>query len=508
MTDRKIPARTRFAPSPTGFLHLGSLRTALFAWLYARHTGGQFILRIEDTDQKRYNPESLDNMMAGMRWLGLDWDEGPDVGGPYGPYTQSERKELYQQYAQQLIDGGYAYRCYATGEELTQMREEQQARGQSSGYDRRHRYLTDEERAAFEAEGRSFVVRFAAPLEGTTVVRDLLRGDVEVESASVLDPVLVKSDGMPTYHLAVIVDDHLMKITHILRGQEWLPSAPLHKMLYDAFGWTPPEFVHMSVILDPSGKGKMSKRKKVVAGKEYLALVHEFQEAGYLPEALFNFLVNIGWNFGEEREVFTRAEVIERFELKDMTSSPAALPYEKLEWLNGIYIRDMELEELQERLIPFLSEELGIDEETLSVDPRLAGLVPLIQERLKVLKGAGEQIDWAFKSADEITYPEPKQLIGKKLDAAGTLAVFEQGITVLETVEPFNAESLEAAFRQAAVDAELKPGSFFAPFRVAMTGKKVSPPLFESMEVLGREETIVRVRNGAAALQAYAAEGV
>ncbi len=448
MTDSKTPARTRFAPSPTGFLHLGGLRTALFGWLYARHTGGQFILRIEDTDQKRFNPESLDNLMTGLRWMGLDWDEGPDIGGPYGPYVQSERKELYQQYAQQLIDGGYAYRCYATAEELTQMRAEQEARGVSPGYDRRHRYLTDEERAAFEAEGRPSVVRFAAPLEGTTVVHDLLRGDVEVESASVLDPVLLKSDGMPTYHLAVIVDDHLMKITHILRGQEWLPSAPLHMMLYDAFGWTPPVFVHMSVILDPSGKGKMSKRKKVVAGKEYLALVHEFQEAGYLPEALFNFLVNVGWNFGDEREIFTPDEVIERFELSEMTSSPAALPYDKLEWLNGVYIRDMDPEELQERLIPFLSEELGIDAETLYSDPRLVGLIPLIQERLKVLKGAGEQIDWAFKSADEIVYDDPKALIGKKLDAAQTLEVFAAGIELLESVEPFTSEALEAAFRE------------------------------------------------------------
>ena len=508
MTDSKIPARVRFAPSPTGFLHLGSLRTALFDWLYARHTGGQFILRIEDTDQKRFNPESLDNMMQGLRWMGLDWDEGPDIGGPYAPYVQSERKELYQEYAQQLIDDGYAYRCYATADELRQMREEQQARGESSGYDRRHRWLTDEERAAFEAEGRPAVVRFAVPLEGTTVVQDLLRGDVEVANDTVRDPVLLKGDGMPTYHLAAVVDDHLMEITHVLRGQEWLPSAPLHKMLYDAFGWEPPIFTHMSVILDPSGKGKMSKRKKVVAGKEYLALVHEFEEAGYLPEALFNFLTNVGWNFGDEREVFTREEAVERFELSEMTPSPAALPYAKLEWINGVYIRDMDPEELQERLIPFLSAELGIDAETLAADPRLPKLIPLIQERLKVLTEAGEKVDWAFKAADEITYPEPKQLIGKKLDAAGTLAVLAEGIALLETVEPFDAEALEAAFRAAAEAAGLKPGSFFAPFRVAITGKKVSPPLFESMEVLGREETLARVGNGMAALKEYAADTV
>ncbi|NJN83643.1 MAG: glutamate--tRNA ligase [Caldilineaceae bacterium] len=267
MASSSIPARVRFAPSPTGYLHLGGLRTALFGWLHARHTGGQFILRIEDTDQKRFDPASLEDVKRSLRWLGLDWDEGPDVGGPYGPYVQSERKEIYGRYAQQLIDQGDAYRCYATAEELEAMRTEQRARGQVQGYDRRHRYLSAEERAAFEAEGRPSVVRFAAPLDGTTAVHDLIRGEIEVENSQVMDPVLLKSDGMPTYHLAVVVDDHLMEITHVLRGEEWISSAPLHVLLYAAFDWESPQFIHLPVILDPSGKGKMSKRKQVVAGK-------------------------------------------------------------------------------------------------------------------------------------------------------------------------------------------------------------------------------------------------
>ena len=508
MTDTTSPARVRFAPSPTGYLHLGGLRTALFDWLYARHTGGQFILRIEDTDQKRYDPASLDDLMRGLRWLGLDRDEGPDIGGPYAPYVQSERQPIYVQYAEQLLALGHAYRCYCTADELDAMREEQRAKGLPQGYDRRHRYLTDAQRAAFEAEGRPSVIRFAAPLAGKTVVSDLIRGDIEVESSSIMDPVLLKSDGMPTYHLAVVVDDHLMQITHVLRGEEWISSAPLHKQLFDAFGWTMPKLVHLPVILDPSGKGKMSKRKKVVAGKEYLALVHEFVQAGYLPEAMFNFLSNVGWNFDPEREVFTREEAIRRFDVAQVNPTAAALPYPKLDWLNGVYIREMAPAELQQRLAPFLAKQLGIDEQTLRTSARLAKLMPLVQERIKLLTEAAEKLDWAFMTADEITYPDPTLLIGRNLDAAQSVQVLELGRMILATAGEFTAAALESLFREAAEDMGVKVGSFFAPFRVAVTGRTVSPPLFESMEVLGREEVLARVDNALAALRAYAAETV
>lgn len=508
MTDSTRPARVRFAPSPTGFLHLGSARTAIFDWIYARHTGGQFILRIEDTDQKRFNPESMQNLAQGLRWLGLQWDEGPEVGGPYGPYVQSERRDIYQQYAQWLIDNGHAYRCYATAEELEQMRAEQTARGDSPGYDRRHRWLTDEQRAAYEAEGRASVIRFAAPLDGTTTVHDLIRGDIVVENDSVRDPVLMKSDGLPTYHLAVVVDDHLMEITHVLRGEEWISSAPLHQLLFDAFGWDAPVFVHLPVILDPSGKGKMSKRKSVVNGMEFSPFIHDYMEQGYLPEAMFNFLTNVGWSYDAEEEIFTRDEAIARFDLADVNPSAAALPFSKLEWINGVYIRELDPAELQARLIPFLSRDLGIPEEVLRDDPRLAGLVPLIQERLKTLGEAAEKVDWAFQPAAAITYPDPTLLLGRKLDAAQTVTVLETGAALLRTVEPFDAHALEESFRAAADGADLKPGSFFSPFRVAITGKTVSPPLFESMVVLGRVETLARVQNAIAALQAVAAAPV
>ncbi len=509
MTTNTHPARVRFAPSPTGFLHLGGLRTALFNWLYARHTGGQFILRIEDTDQTRYNPESLADIMRGLRWLGLDWDEGPDVGGPYGPYIQSDRQEIYHHYIQQLLADGHAYHCYTTEAELEAMREEQRAKGQQIGYDRRHRRLTVAEKAAFEAEGRTSVIRFAAPLEGVTRVHDLIRGDIEVQSDSILDPILIKSDGMPTYHFANVIDDHLMQITDILRADEWISSAPLHKQLYDAFGWAMPKLAHLPVILDPSGKGKMSKRKKIVDGKEYLALVHEFVEAGYLADAMFNFLTNVGWNFDPEREVFTRAEVIERFsDIATINPKPAALPYEKLEWLNGVYIRALPVADLHQQLAPFLARDLGLDEEELRCSETLSELTPLIQERIKVLPEATGFIDWAFKPASAITYNDPAAFIGRKMTLEETIKVLEAGIALVETLNPFTVKGLEDAFRAKSEAMNIKVGPFLTPFRVALTGKTVAPPLFESMAAIGREETLTRLRNGVAFLRTQIAEPV
>ena len=500
MTTTTQPARTRFAPSPTGFLHLGGLRTALFAWLLARHTDGQFILRIEDTDQKRFDPQSLDNLISGLRWLGLDWDEGPDVGGPYGPYVQSERRESYQKYAEQLLASGHAYRAYETPEELTAIREDLQKRGLPSGYNRQHRTLTAEQRAAFEAEGRPSVVRLAVPEAGSTTFHDLIRGDIVTEHKQLQDAVLLKADGLPTYHLAVVVDDHLMQISHVLRAEEWIPSAPLHKLIADALDIELPTLVHLPVILNPGGKGKLSKRKQA-GGGENLTLVHEFIEAGYLPDALFNFLTNIGWNFDAEREVFTRAEAIERFDISEVNPSPAALPYEKLEWLNGLYIREMEPDALKQHLLPVLAEALDIQEAALRRDARLDGLIPVIQERLKTLNDAPALVDWAFKQADEIEYDDPSLLLGRKLDARQSIEVLRKGSVVLGAVEPFDAESLEAAFRRAAEEAGLKAGPFFGPFRAAISGKKVSPPLFESLAVLGREEVQRRVERAIGVLE-------
>jgi glutamyl-tRNA synthetase len=315
-----------------------------------------------------------------------------------------------------------------------------------------------------------------------------------------MDPVILKSDGMPTYHLAVVVDDHLMQITHVLRGEEWISSAPLHQLLFDAFGWPPPIFIHLPVILDPSGKGKMSKRKVVVAGKEYLALVHEFIDAGYLPEAMVNFLTNVGWNYDPEQEIFTPKQAIARFDVVDINPTAAALPYPKLEWLNGVYIRELEPAELQRRLAPFLARQLGLDEAALRTSDKLAKLIPLIRERIKTLADAADKVDWAFADADQITYPDPSQLMGRKLDAAQSVQVLRRGAELLQAVAPFTSAAVEEAFRAAAEAAGIAAGSFFGPFRVAITGKTVSPPLFESMEVLGRDEVLQRVGNAVRAL--------
>ncbi len=501
MTNELKPARVRFAPSPTGHLHLGGLRTALFDWLYARRTGGQFVLRIEDTDQKRYNPESLNSLTRGLHWLGLDWDEGPDCGGPFGPYVQSERKAFYATYAQQLVDAGHAYRCYTSETELEELRK------QGKEYDRRHRSLTAAQRAAFEAEGRAYVIRFAVPLAGTTVVADAVRGNVVVENQRIpVDPVLVKSDGMPTYHLAVVVDDHLMEITHVLRGEEWLPSAPLHVLIYAALGWEKPVFVHLPIILDPSGKGKMSKRKPVVDGREMPVFVSDFIQEGYLPEAVFNFLANTGWSFDGERDIFTRAEAVARFDVKDISAKATALDYKKLEWLNGIYIRSLAPADLKAHLLPFVAAALGIDEAVLAADQRFDHLIPLIQERIKLLTEAAPLIDWAF--SEEIIYSDPAKLVGKKLTAAESVAVLKAGAALLQSVEPFTLHNLEEAFRAQAETMGVKIGSFLAPFRVAITGKTVSPPLFESMVVLGREESVRRVAKAQAVLESYARAAV
>ena len=493
------PARVRFAPSPTGYLHLGGLRTALFDWLYARHTGGQFILRIEDTDQKRFNLESLASLMTSLRWLGLDWDEGPDVGGPHAPYVQSERKEIYREHAEALVAAGHAYCCYTTAEELEELR----AAGKE--YDRRHRDLTAQQRAAFEALGRSHVIRLKVPLEGATTFHDLIRGDISVDNRNVpVDPVLIKGDGLPTYHLAVVVDDHIMGITHVLRGEEWLPSAPIHQLLFEAFGWDAPWFAHLPVILDPSGKGKMSKRKPVIDGREYPVFVHDFQHDGYLPEAMFNFLANIGWNFDAEREIFTRAEAVERFDVRDIHPTAAAVPYSKLDWMNGVYIRALAPADLQARLAPYVAQQLGLDEAELRTSEKLAHLVPLVQERIKTLVEAGPMVEWAFTDADAIAYLDPGLFVGKKMTPEQAAAALETGLGLLREVEEFSALALEQAFRGAADAAGIKVGSYFQPFRVAITGKTVSPPLFESMAVLGREETIRRVENGRRALLAMA----
>src|SRR6266700_6910973 len=344
--SREHMTRLRYAPSPTGFQHIGGFRTALFSWLYARHCGGQFILRIEDTDVARTLEGSVDNLIEGLQWLGMDIDEGPLVGGPYGPYYQTQRKALYQQYAHQLIASGHAYRCYCTPARLEQMRKEQMAQKLPPRYDRRCRYLSNEERAANDAAGLTWVVRFAMPLDGETVVHDELHGDIIFKNSDIDDTVILKTDGLPTYHLAHIVDDHLMGVTHLLRAEEWISSAPRHIQIWNALGWLQPLFYHVPDVLGKDKK-KLSKRHNAPSWKE-------LEQRGFLPEAVFNFLALLGWSYDDKTEFFSREELIRVSSLDRISDSGGILDMEKLEWMNGVYIRNFSLEEFTRRTIPYM----------------------------------------------------------------------------------------------------------------------------------------------------------
>jgi glutamyl-tRNA synthetase len=495
-----MTVRVRFAPSPTGFLHVGGLRTALFNWLFAHKHNGVFILRLEDTDQKRYTPGGVRAIMEGLLWLGLNWDEGPsraelrqmqsnedwegapDRGGTFGPYVQSLKVNRHQAAAEELIANGMAYRCDCTPQRLEQVRKEQMANKQQSRYDRHCRFKQPGE----VDPNRPHVVRLAVPLKGSTTVHDLIRGDIVVDYGQLDDFVILKSDGFPTYHLAAMVDDHDMQITHVLRGDEWLPSLPRHYLIYQAFGWEPPIFAHLPVILNPSGKGKMSKRKATSADSVF---VTEFRDEGYLPEALRNFLAFVGWapGSGIEKEVMPIDELIDLFDLAHVNPAPAAFPYEKLDWMNEQYIHALPTDELAKRIYPFLIE-AGVEVDT----DRLLKITPEIRERITTLKDAVEATDFLFART---VSPDPKQLVGRGMTPESTWAVLKQAETILSTFEPFEAEPLEHAFRAAAETAGLKPGPFFTPIRVAVTGKTVSPPLFGSIAALGRAKTIERLRN-------------
>jgi glutamyl-tRNA synthetase len=478
--------RVRFAPSPTGYFHLGSARSLLFNWLFARRHGGAFILRIEDTDRTRYHEEAVSDMLEGMRWLGLDWDEGPEVDGPYGPYYQSQRLSLYQEYAQRLLDSGHAYKCYCSPEDLEQMRQEQQKRGLPSGYDRRCRTLTASQQTERETQGMVSVIRLKVPLTGTTSFNDLIRGQIEVQNEKLDDLVLLKSDGFPTYHLAVVVDDHLMRISHVLRADEWIPTTPHRILIYDALGWAPPLFAHLPIILSPTGQGKMSKRKTVDAdGREYNVLIHEFRAAGYLPEAMLNFLALIGWAYDDKTEILTRQQIIESFDLAHVSSAPAKFSYDKLDWMNGVYIRSLDVDDLAGRLLPFLSR-AGPDADADTA----RRITPLVQERLTTLADVVAWTDFFF--TDELD-GEPEGLIQKKMTAEQAIQVLEQSYQVLSELPAFDEQSIEAALRAKAEEMGLKARQFFGTLRIAATGKKVAPPLFGTLAILGRERVLQRI---------------
>jgi glutamyl-tRNA synthetase len=488
------PVRVRFAPSPTGDLHIGGVRTALFNWLFARHHGGQFILRIEDTDQKRTREESLGGILEGLRWAGLNWDEGPDIGGPYGPYIQSERLDLYRQWAHWLVENGRAYRAYETPQELKVIDEESKKRGLTYGYDRRGRSLTPDDWARLDAEGRSYVIRFKVPLEGDTTLIDLVRGPITVQNDKLQDLVLLKSDGYPTYHLALVVDDHFMAISHVIRAEEWLPTAPVHKLLYDAFGWELPQFAHVPVILHPSG-GKISKRKHPEAAISY------FIKGGYLPEAVTNFLCNVGWNYGlldekgQEIQMFSKEQAAEIFDITRVTTGGTKFDVVKLQWLNGEYVRRMETAELAKRLRAPL-EQAGLE---VNMDVLLR-VTPLVRERIKLLNDVVDMAGFFFK--EDVTPASAAALVPKKLTPEQTRDGLRRAREALAALPGFSAGTQEAALRPLAEAMGLNAGQLFTPIRIAVTGQAVSPPLFETMEVLGRDVCLARIDRALAVLGA------
>jgi glutamyl-tRNA synthetase len=487
MTTQPNDVRVRFAPSPTGPLHVGGLRSALFNWLFARNQGGAFILRIEDTDRTRYDPQALSDLMKSLRWLGLDWDEGPEIGGDYGPYFQSERVELYQKYALELIENGHAYYCFCSPERLARLREEQLQRREFVGYDRHCRNIDPGQAGERVAAGEAAVVRLKMPLEGETTFHDLIRGDITVDNSTQDDLVLLKSDGFPTYHLANVIDDHLMHISHIMRADEWISTAPRHVQLYRAFGWPMPALAHLPVVLDPSGHGKMSKRKASdPQGRAFPVLVSEFCKAGYLPEALFNFLALVGWSYDGHTELMTRDELIQRFSIQAVNPAPAAFNYDKLDYMNGVYIRALGVEELAEHMMPFLEQAgLNADRETVR------RIVPLVQERMQRLDEAPGLVDFFF--VEELPDYDSLLLIPKKMGASDTLGLLGQARGVLAEIAPFTHDALEAALRGLADTLGVKAGQLFFPIRVAVCGRTVAPPLFGTLEILGRERALKRL---------------
>jgi glutamyl-tRNA synthetase len=487
MTNSPKPVRVRFAPSPTGRTHLGSGRTALYDYLLARQTGGQFILRIEDTDRKRYNPQSEQELIDSLHWLGLQWDEGPDIGGPYAPYHQSERKEIYQRYGQELIESGHAYYCFCTPERLAHMRQGQQRRKEPPRYDGTCRLINPKEAAQRAAAGESHVVRFKMPKEGTITVRDHLRGDITVENSNLDDYILIKSDGLALYHLAAIVDDHLMKITHVIRGSEWLPTFPLHAHIIRAFGWKEPEWVHLSIFLKPSGKGKMSKRDSAELMKDGFSIyLTDLHQMGYLPEAVVNWIALMGWSYDDHTEFFSMDDLIEKFSIDRLNPSPAAINISKLDHFNGLHIRGLSTDDLNRRLKPFF-EAAGYQVD----DSKLKRITPIIQERIATLEEAPQIAGFFFQ---EEIHPQPEELVGKKMSSAESAYAANRTYQILAGLPELTPAAAEPPMRALANELGLKAGQLFGILRIAVTGQRVSPPLFESMAIVGKEVVLNRIQ--------------
>ena len=472
--------RVRYAPSPTGQPHIGNIRTALFNWLFARHHGGKFIVRVEDTDQNRLVPGAVEAILDGLRWLNIDWDEGPEVDGPHAPYVQSQRLEIYQRLTEQLLDQGNAYYCYCSREELERLRRTNRDSGAGNGCNCRRQGRAGAVGVPSGDDDR--VVRFAMPESGVTQVHDLIRGDVEWRNELQEDFVILKSDGFPTYHLAVVTDDHLMEISHVMRAEEWLPSTPRHLQLNRAFGFQPPRFAHLPMITGPD-RAKLSKRHGATA-------IGEYRDEGYLPEALLNFMVLLGWSLDGSSEVVTLQQIIDNFTLDRITKSAAIFDQDKLMWMNGVYIRDLTPGDLSSRMASFIPRQLDAGEQDY-----LCRIAPLVQERLKRLDDSDDMTAYFFgELAPEY---DALTLVQKGMDSVATLSALKAALDDLtaNTAEAdFGHEKLESLLGETGQRLELSRRQFFGLLRTAATGRTVSPPLFETMEVMGRDRVLARLR--------------
>ena len=473
-----MQVRTRIAPAPSGSIHVGNARAALYNWLFARHHGGVFVLRVEDTDRKRATQEAYEAVLDDLRWLGLQWDEGPEAEGELGPYRQSERTERYEAAAAQLVDRGNAYRCYCTAEELAERRKIATAERRAPGYEGRCRNLTDDERAAFEAEGRDFALRFKVPEGRTIVFDDAVRGSISTETALIPDFVIQRSDGSSTYMLAAALDDMMMNITHVIRGEDLIAATPRQILLREALGaMDQPVWGHLPLLVDEKGR-PLSKRWGDVA-------VSAYRDNGFLPEAVVNYLALLGWSYDDKTNVFSIEELIEYFSLERVSRNPATFDVAKLEWLNGHYIRTKSASEIADALVPFCARE-GLAVEADEGRALLEAVTPLLTERMKRLDEAPPMIRFLFERV------EPEGKAAKVLDGQGEYLVAASA--ALEGLEKWTSAAIEDALRSLAEERELKPKQAFQPIRAAVTGTLVSPPLFESLEILGRGETLDRLR--------------
>ena len=470
--------RTRFAPSPTGYLHIGGLRTALYSYLFAKQHNGQFILRLEDTDQKRFVEDAAQAIYDGLAWAGINCDEGPNVGGEYGPYIQSERLELYKKYAQELIDKDHAYYCFCDETTLEAMRNEQVAKKLAPKYDRRCLALSKEDAAIRLQQNQPHVIRMKIPSGRIIEVNDIVRGKVTYKSDDLDDQILIKSDGFPTYHLALIVDDHLMGITHVTRTEEWLPSTPKHILLYEYFGWEAPQWAHLPLLLN-TDKTKMSKRKGDVAVGDYV-------KKGYLPEAMINYLAFLGWNPGTEKEIFSMEELLQDFKLEKVHKAGAVFNIEKLNWYNSYYLRQLPENELLEKFRSYLPEN------NIFGDEQIKKMLNLEKERSSNLLDIAESLKFFFQLA-----PYDQNLLKwKEMNSEEIKKSLEKSKDIISSLDEkdFVKENITQILLAEAINWNNK-GELLWPLRVALSGQKNSPPPFDIIEILGKKESLSRIES-------------